>query len=96
MVLLLPQAFHDVRSIEVPAKPRKVNKNEKQCKKMRKMLKITRTTHIEYLIASTAASAGKKSSTATDLFSFFLSVFMENVRDVKQDDDFISSFWKRS
>lgn len=54
--------------------------------------------HIEYLIASIAASAGKKSSTATDLFSFFLSVY-GNVKDVKQEGlhDFISSkYWKTS
>lgn len=31
-------------------------------------------TYMEYLIASIAASAGRKSFTATDLFSFFLSV----------------------
>lgn len=55
--------------------------------------------HIEYLIASIAASAGKKSSTATDLFSFFLSVYGNVKDDVKQEGlhDFISSkYWKRS
>lgn len=36
---------------------------------------------MEYLIASIASSAGRKSFTATDLFSFFLSVtFMQKLR----------------
>lgn len=38
------------------------------------MARLKFISHMEYLMASTAASAGKKSSTATSLFSFFLSV----------------------
>lgn len=40
----------------------------------------TTLTYMEYLIASIAVSEGKKSSTATSLFSFFLSVQINFVK----------------
>lgn len=80
----LPQTFHNVRSIQVPAITtvemnifwlgKLITQKNKQSYNMREF----KITDMEYLMASTAASAGRKSSTATDLFSFFLSVDRES------------------